>query len=90
VRTLEETFKYGELLKAPARQIAHEPNPCRRLLGKGPDGARCKTCSHLQALRYANTYYKCDLRLNTSGPGTDHRVNWLACASYQKCNWKGR
>ena len=58
-------------------------NPCLRVYGLGPDGKTCKTCKHLVAKRYANTYYKCALRKNTGGAGTDHRVNWTACGKWE-------
>jgi hypothetical protein len=77
-------MSYGELLKSNARETAVEPNPLRRLLGPGPEKARCKTCSHLYGKSFAKTYYKCDLRPNTGGPATDHRINWKACARYER------
>lgn len=61
------------------------------MLGPGPEGAQCKTCKHLFAREFANTYYKCDLRQNTGGAGTDHRVTWKACAKYEtKVNGRER
>jgi len=62
-----------------------EPNPCVRLWGPGPEGAKCKTCSLLLAKHHgAHTYYKCHLRRMTAGPATDHRVGWKACAKYME------
>jgi len=75
---------YGYLMQFKGREVAIDPNPCRRLLGPGPAGVRCKTCKRLEVRQYANTYYKCQLRNNTSGPATDHRVNWFACAKYER------
>lgn len=58
-------------------------NPCIRFWGDGPQNTKCKTCIHLVVHKTGKTpYYKCDLRGITSGPGTDHRVNWQACARY--------
>jgi hypothetical protein len=57
-------------------------NPMVRAFGK-LDGKKCKTCKHLIAKRWDKVYYKCSLRLDTNGPGTDHRVNWTACNKYQ-------
>jgi hypothetical protein len=74
---------YGDLIQFDGRMVVQEPNPCVRTYGLGPDGARCKTCELLQSREYANTYYKCSLRANTGGAGTDHRVNWKACAKYK-------
>lgn len=62
----------------------NEPNPMRKTHGPGPDGAKCKTCKHLFAKRWDRTYYKCALRGNTNGAGTDHRVRWNACAKYEE------
>jgi hypothetical protein len=61
-----------------------EKNPCVRLYGPGPDGAKCKTCSRLHARTYyPHTYYKCGLRKDTACAATDHRVRWRACAKYE-------
>ena len=59
-------------------------NPCIAAFGKGPDGSRCKTCVHLFGKSFAKTYYKCDLRKNSNGPATDHRVNFPACGKYEE------
>lgn len=59
-------------------------NPLVSAYGAGPDGAQCRTCVHLfRRGDVAGRYWKCDLRQNTSGPGTDHRVRWPACARYE-------
>lgn len=60
-------------------------NPCVAFYGAGPAGKRCKECAHLVMwLDHGNgRIYKCDLRKNTSGAATDHRVNWPACARWQ-------
>ncbi|TXK52354.1 hypothetical protein FVR03_01170 [Pontibacter qinzhouensis] len=59
-------------------------NPLLKSFGKGPEGERCKNCKHIYRKQYAGTYYKCELRGNTNGPGTDHRVNWPACGKFEK------
>lgn len=59
-----------------------EANECVRLFGPGPDGKCCKECGHLYSHRYAKRYYKCDLRKDTAGAATDHRVGWRACAKF--------
>lgn len=61
---------------------APKANPCVRIFGPGPEGVKCKDCAHLWRKRFSRTYYKCDLRGNTNGPGTDHRVNWPACSQF--------
>ena len=58
------------------------PNPCVNVYGRGPEGCICKNCSHLYVKQYSGKYFKCDLRKNTNGPGSDHRVRWPACAKY--------
>lgn len=67
-----------------AMEAKQEPNPCRRIFGHGPEGKRCKECSLLFARRMSKTYYKCQLRGDTHGPGTDHKVNWLACGKFEE------
>jgi hypothetical protein len=59
-------------------------NPMLGHCGLGPDGAKCATCVHLARIIYARTYYKCELRRNTHGPATDHRVRWPACGRYEE------
>lgn len=75
----------------PARQfvlpllpeIPPQPNPCVREFGRGPEGERCQHCAHLFLQRgVQGRYFKCDLRPNTRGPGTDHRARWDACAQF--------
>jgi hypothetical protein len=74
---------YGELLNLDCRETLISKNPCVRKAGPGPEGKRCKSCAHLISITYANTYHKCELRQNTHGPATDHRVNWPACAMFK-------
>lgn len=62
-------------------------NPLLVVYGKGPDGAKCGDCTHLFARGdTAGTYYKCDLRRVTGGPGTDHRVRWPACGRFKEAS----
>ncbi len=61
-----------------------EGNPCIALYGPGPDGATCKDCTQFVGICKARTYYKCQLRTNTSGPATDHKRSWPACAKFEK------
>lgn len=76
---LGETVDTDELKKA-RRKI----NPMVRAVGSGPEGMRCKHCRFLYAKKYARTYYKCEWRGDTNGPGTDHKINWPACSKFQK------
>jgi hypothetical protein len=64
-------------------EVPYVENPCMRLYGPGPEGAKCKTCALLFCHSRSKRYYKCSLRGCTHGPGTDHRVNWPACSKYE-------
>lgn len=61
-----------------------EGNPCVALYGSDPAGRKCKACAHLCYFQQSARWYKCDLRKLTHGPGSDHRVNWPACAKFQE------
>ena len=53
--------------------------------GPGPEGRICRDCVHLnQVGGTSGTYYKCDLRRNTRGPASDHRVRWPACVKFEE------
>lgn len=71
-------------LGVPVDESKLDKNPMVRAFGFGPVDKRCKHCSHLLKKQWAGTYYKCDLRINTNGPGTDHRVNWLSCSKFNE------
>jgi hypothetical protein len=59
-------------------------NPCIQSYGEGPAGTKCKTCKYLLYKHQTKRYYKCHFRYITSGPGSDHKINWPACGKYQK------
>ena len=59
-------------------------NPMVVQFGKGPEEEKCKTCTHLYYRDWGKRYYKCELRGDTHGPGTDHRVNYHACRMYER------
>lgn len=64
---------------------AYRVNPLLRVYGPGPEGARCGSCVHLFRVGgVAGRYYKCDLRRNSAGPASDHRVRWPACARFER------
>jgi len=63
--------------------VPKKTNPMIRIYGQGPEGKRCKHCKHITCKEFGNTYYKCDLRRNTNGPATDHRINWPACGKFE-------
>jgi len=74
-------------LGVPVDQSKLDKNPMVRTYGYGPKDKLCKHCKHLFYREYANRYYKCALRKNTNSPSTDHRVNWNACAKFEKGEW---
>lgn len=57
-------------------------NPMVRKFGIDPEGRKCKGCDFLTVNACSKRYYKCRLRGVTSGPATDHRINWPACAKW--------
>lgn len=63
--------------------IDPSPNPCVDIYGLGPEGKQCKACSHMFSKRYDKVYWKCSLRKNTNGAGSDHRKSWPACAKFE-------
>lgn len=84
---MSKQMVFGEISKAEAEKkfgIVAMKNPCIALYGPDPMGRTCKTCKHLYLKQYSGRYYKCDLRKNTNGPGTDHRVKWPACGKYER------
>ena len=76
----EQELAFG----SPGSARAPEPNPCRKLYGPGPQGARCAGCALLRSHAPGNrTYHKCALRTYTRSERSDHRMRWLACARFQ-------
>ena len=75
----EQELAFG----APGSAKLPEPNPCRKLYGPGPKGARCAGCALLRSYAPGNrTYHKCELRVFTRSQRSDHRMRWLACAKF--------
>lgn len=58
-------------------------NPMLAVYGVGPVDAQCRDCMHLRVKEWAGRYFKCLLRGDTNGPGTDHRLRWPACGKYE-------
>jgi hypothetical protein len=53
-------------------------------IGSGPAGETCRTCAHSYGLAGGSKhYFKCRLVKATSGPGSDIRLKWAACARWQ-------
>ena len=76
----EQELAFG----APGSAKLPEPNPCRKLYGPGPKGARCAGCALLHSYAPGNrTYHKCELRVFTRSQRSDHRMRWLACAKFE-------
>jgi hypothetical protein len=57
-------------------------NPMVRKFGVDLEGRKYKGCDFIVANQCSKRYYKCKLRGVTSGPGTDHRLSWPACAKW--------
>lgn len=72
----------GSIAGARTNDGTFRTNPCVAAYGPGPEGKRCGDCAHLIAHRFAKTYYKCDLRVQTASAASDHRVRWPACARF--------
>jgi hypothetical protein len=75
---------FSTLLQLGRKNPRKNVNPCLILLGAGPTEFKCKHCVHFYRKRYSKTYYKCELRGDTNGPGTDHRANWPTCMRFEK------
>lgn len=65
-------------------QNVESVNPCVNVYGRGPLEKMCRTCSHIKIRTFRRNYYKCDLRRDTRGPGTDHRLFWPSCSKYEE------
>ena len=50
------------------------------------NGKTCKDCSNCKATgkRHTHNYYKCLLKGNSRGPGTDLRLKWPACIYFKE------
>lgn len=59
-------------------------NPMIKAVGPGPKDERCKACKYLRVKHFSKTYFKCEWRGDSNGPGTDHRANWPACGKFIK------
>jgi hypothetical protein len=69
----------------PARKPKVKGNPLLAVHGPGPEGATCAGCRFLYRKDYrAGEYFKCSLRGDTNGAGTDHRASWPACGKFEQ------
>lgn len=81
---MSKQLKFGEITRAEAEKqagIVHQDNPLIATFGRDPMGRGCKYCAHLYR---KDRFFKCDLRPETNGPGSDHRQNWPACGKYER------
>lgn len=75
---------FSTLLVLGRKNPRKNVNPLVILLGCGPAGELCRNCKHFYRKHYSRTYYKCELRGDTNGPGTDHRAKWPACVRFER------
>lgn len=61
----------------------NESNPMIAAYGTGPEGTKCRDCTHFGYKQFAKKYYKCELR-GTIGASTDHNYYFTACGKYEK------
>lgn len=56
-----------------------------RMYGR-TDGQRCGDCVHLYHIsgRGPSSYPKCDLNVDTGGPGSDWGKSWPACGKWEQ------
>lgn len=63
----------------PGEPITPTRNPMTAVYGIRK-GETCSSCEHL--IRHRR-WFKCQLRRNTHGAATDHRMNWPACGKFE-------
>ena len=88
---IEEAFTLTgepEFGKPKLTGMVLKSNPCIRVYGVGPEGAKCGGCRMLYRSgsggRGGGRYFKCEMRGKpTAGPGTDHLARWQACGKYE-------
>lgn len=69
--------------KAQTDRVRAGGHPATGAALREPPGESCGSCSHCVGRGHnLRTYYKCDTVLMTSGPGTDIRRWWPACARW--------
>lgn len=80
-----ETIKdlFGNTLKILSNGKVQKGNPMVTAWGSDKENRKCKNCKHLYYKSFSKRYYKCELRGDTNGPGTDHKVNFPACQKYE-------
>lgn len=69
----------------PIKKPIESDNPMVRAFGRGPEGKKCKECEFLIRYHWRSTsYFKCEKRGITHGPGTDHRLKYEACSKFEQ------
>ena len=63
--------------------VINNPNKMVRKFGRGPQGAKCKTCEHLVRVTYSKSYLKCELYGMSKCTASDFRAKWDSCAKYE-------
>jgi hypothetical protein len=53
-------------------------NPMAAKHGLGPEGAKCKECTHITRSGEGR-FIKCQIRGISKSTATDHRLSWKAC-----------
>jgi hypothetical protein len=87
VRVTQRTF-----LTSDGREVVvpRSANPCIALYGDGPADKRCRDCAQMYARDCCRRYWKCRLRKETHGPGSDHRRGWPTCGKFVEAGDDGR
>ena len=70
------------LIFGETRPLMPRRNPLLSVYGPGPAGKKCEDCVSLARFQQAHVWYKCEKRLNTKGPMTDHGKTWPACGAF--------
>lgn len=80
---MKYTNLLGEEIDTDEERKKHfKINPMVKSCGKGPAEFKCKHCVYFIRKEYSKTYFKCQWRGNTNGPGTDHKANWPTCGKF--------
>lgn len=76
-------MSYFEALDKWLAEHPPNKNPMVNKRGLDPYGRKCKSCEFLIKKEFSKNYYKCQLRGDTNGMKTDHRLSWDACKLFE-------